>query len=266
MASDYFLMGSSVADRTNRITIVKLVADKLNIDRTGYVHFFYLDNEIVIRKGGEEYEPDKEGKGFFMGLSAVDKDNRITLIKLVVQNLKIKESDDIEFYFHENDVIIRKTSERLKGYNPEETSKECHDAAATIYVELVGKINDYILMTGKHRISNEKEKEFFEEAVKMVDLSKLSKEDRNRLPSEMEYIARLTEDVDIYFQYMEKYSISYQKQAKELKDLETYLENFDKEMSGEKRSVSMEEKQIIENFQRPQKSKIKSIISKILNK
>jgi hypothetical protein len=108
MSEDYFLMGSSIADRSNRITIIQLVAQRLEIERSGYLNFFYLDNDIIIRKGSKEYTPNLSERGFFMGSSVIDKDNRVTVIRLVTQNIGLFEGDYIAFYLHDDEVVIRK--------------------------------------------------------------------------------------------------------------------------------------------------------------
>ncbi len=136
MSEDYFLMGSSIADRSNRITIIQLVAQRLGIERSGYLNFFYLDNDIIIRKGSKEYNPNLSERGFFMGSSVVDKDNRVTVIKLVTQNISLSEGDYIAFYLHDNEVIIRKMPTLLDLSKINQTEIKYKELILNVYFSL----------------------------------------------------------------------------------------------------------------------------------
>jgi len=109
MSDGFVFMGNSITDRTNRITLVKLVAQRLGIDRKGYVEFYLLNGNIVIRRGEKDYDPNNGRSGFYMGSSIVDKDNRITLIRLVVQNLQIRSGNTVDFFLYREEVVIRET-------------------------------------------------------------------------------------------------------------------------------------------------------------
>lgn len=107
MSGEFILLGNSITDRSNRVTLVKSVAQRLGISGKGYVEFYLLNGNIVIRKGQKEYDPDSGRTGFYMGSSVVDKENRATLIRLVVQNLQIDQRSVIDFFLYQNEIIIR---------------------------------------------------------------------------------------------------------------------------------------------------------------
>ena len=108
MGGKFFFMGNSVTDRTNRITLVKLVAQRLGVGWKGYVEFYLVDGNIVIRKGEKDYDPNNGKSGFYMGSSVVDKENRTTVIKLVVQNLQINSKSIMNYFLHDDEVVLRK--------------------------------------------------------------------------------------------------------------------------------------------------------------
>jgi hypothetical protein len=250
MKGDYFLMGNSVSDRTNRMTLIKLVAQKLNIDREGYVDFYLLDGDIIVKKGTGEYVPENVLRGFYMGSSVVDKDNRITIIKLVVQNLNIQEGDRIEFYFHNEEVVIEKVNDLMKDYNPEESSKECHEAVAKICVDYYYKVSEYLLENNVHP-SDEQEYIYLEEAMENADLSDLSTEDMNRLPFETEYVFEmLRKDNELCIEYNRKYSKKYER----YNEIMRMLDERNSTMPEEDRSFKMPEY--------PKRSKLRKFFSK----
>jgi len=221
MRSDYFLMGDTISDRTNRITLIKLVAQKLNIDRAGQVDFYLLGDDVVIRKGDGEYNPNNKRQGFYMGSSVVDKDNRITIIKLVVQNLQIKEEDKIQFFLHDDEVILRKVLEGLRDYNPEETSKECHEAAAWIYVNYSSKIANYLVEHYWEKPDDKTIFEFFKETKEKADTSKLTDADLKRLPFEISYIAeQLGNNIELAKEYNAKYSEEHKEGVRRIEEIE----------------------------------------------
>jgi hypothetical protein len=211
-------MGSSISDRTNRVTIIKLVAQKLGIDREGSAEFYLLDNDVVLRKGYGEYDPEAQIEGFYMGSSVVDRDNRITIIKLVVQNLKIEEGDFIEFYLHNDNVVIRKALERLREYDPKETSKECHNLVSRLCVNYISEVDEFIRKNGIEAFSEEKEKEIFERLKEKEDMAALSEDDIKRLPLEFEYVLNeLSNSEKKWKEYYKKYSSKYQERSELLK-------------------------------------------------
>ena len=218
METDYFLMGNSVSDRTNRITLIKLVAQKLNVDRTGHVDFFLKEDNVIIRKGDGEYNPAKLRDGFYMGSSVVDKDNRITMIKLVVQNLQIKEEDKIEFFLHDNEVVIRKVADVLKDFDPEETSKECHEAAAWMYINYSSKIADYVAEHFPEKPDEDTKVELFKQTKEKADslfiLDALTDADLERLPIEIAHIEdQLRNNTGLAMEYIKKYSETYKESS-----------------------------------------------------
>jgi hypothetical protein len=88
---------------------VKPVAQRLGIDERGYVEFYLLNGNIVVRKGDKEYDPNDGKTGFYMGTGIVDKENRTTLIKLVVQNLQINSKGMIDFFLFRDEIVIRES-------------------------------------------------------------------------------------------------------------------------------------------------------------
>jgi len=119
MSGSFFFMGNSITDRTNRITLVKLVAQRLGIDRGGYVEFYLVNGNVVIRKGEKEYEPNKGRTGFYMGSSVVDRDNRTTIIKLVVQNLQIDSKSIVNYFLHDEEIVIKKATPKYDAHSKE---------------------------------------------------------------------------------------------------------------------------------------------------
>ena len=225
-SGNYFLMGDTVSDRTNRITLIKLVAQKLDIDRTGQVDFYLLNDDIVIKKGEGEYDPKSKKSGFFMGSSIVDKDNRITIIKLVVQNLQIEEGNKIEFFLHYDEVVLRKANEKLINYNPEETSEKCHEVAAWICVNYTSKMTDHFIKSGRWP-DEETILRYMTETAKEADMSKLTKEDRERLGHEVIYLLEsMSNNPELALEYNHKYSEEYKKSAKRLEELEMLMKGF----------------------------------------
>jgi hypothetical protein len=213
-------MGNSVSDRTNRVTIIKLVAQKLGIDREGNAEFYLLDNDIVLRKGYGEYDPDERKEGFYMGSSVVDRDNRITIIKLVVQNLKIGEGDYIEFFLHNDNVVIRKASEHLKGYEPRGTSEICHDIASRLCVNYVSEADEIMRMKGTRSLSEEEETELMGRLKEREDMSVLSEDDMKRLPLEFEYVLNeISNSGELWKEYYKRYSYRYAERSKMLESV-----------------------------------------------
>jgi len=109
MSGDFVLLGDSITDRSNRVTLVRPVAQRLGIDWKGYVEFYLLNGNIVLRKGEKDYDPNNGRTGFYMGSSVVDKEKRATLIRLVVQNLQLDDRSTVDFFLFENEIVIKET-------------------------------------------------------------------------------------------------------------------------------------------------------------
>jgi len=262
METDYFLMGNSVSDRTNRITLIKLVAQKLNIDRTGHVDFFLKEDNVIIRKGDGEYNPAKLKDGFYMGSSVVDKDNRITIIKLVVQNLQIKEEDKIEFFLHDNEVVIRKVADVLKDFDPEGTSKECHEAAAWMYINYSSKIADYVAEHFPEKPDEDTKVELFKQTKEKADslfiLDALTDADLERLPFEIAHIEdQLRYNTGLAVEYIKKYSETYKEGPTGIEEPRILGEEWNIDPQGDGEGTTYTQPTLI-----PKKRAIKRLISK----
>jgi hypothetical protein len=259
MMGDYFLMGNSVSDRTNRITLIKLVAQKLDIERGGNVGFYFMASDVVIRKEEGEYNPDKPGRGFYMGSSVVDKDNRVTIIKLVVQNLKIKERNTIEFYLHDDNVILRKASEKLEIYDHENTSEICHDIASRMYVRYIDEVTKYLIENETENLPEKKSMGIFQRVATMEDKSALSEEDMKRLSFEFEYVMNeASNSREKWKEYKMKYSDDYKEHTKRLEEIDKLIG------SSKENNSKRNEPQVIIDPQKitmPKKSKIRQIFS-----
>ena len=100
-------LGTTITDRTNRITLIKIVAQILEIEEVGYIEFYKLEGNIILRKGTKEYKPNNKEPGFYMGTSTIDKDNRITIIELVTKHLQIKRGQRIDFFLTDKEIMIK---------------------------------------------------------------------------------------------------------------------------------------------------------------
>jgi len=106
-------LGTTIADRTKRATLIKRVTQILEAERGNFLHFYQKGDEIILRNGRQEKTGDDLEQVVFLGSSVIDKSNRATIIRIAAKKLQIQPKDRIRYLRDvDGEIVIRKSVDK----------------------------------------------------------------------------------------------------------------------------------------------------------